>query len=227
MLYIEDNIILIKNTMKKKPSKKTNYLGQVIAVVSLYISFQIFSDILAIKVASLFGIAFAVGTLVYPFTFTLRDVVHKILGKDGARMVVIWAGVLNLLMVGLFQIAIALPSASTWLMQNEFSMVLGSVWRVVVASILAELISQLIDTEAYSFYVNRITKKYQWGRVLFSNFFASPIDSLVFVLTAFYGILPMPVLLSMILVQIGVKWLMAIVSIPGIYLVKDKEDIKM
>jgi uncharacterized integral membrane protein (TIGR00697 family) len=211
----------------KTPSKKTVSTAQIIAVVALYISFQIFSDILAIKVASLFGIAFTVGTIIYPFTFTLRDMVHKILGKKGARQVVIWAGVLNLLMVGLFQLAILLPPDSHWGIQNEFSIVLGSVWRIVVASILAEIISQLIDTEAYSFYVNKITKKYQWGRVLFSNFFASPVDSMVFVFVAFLGILPMSVLWTMIGVQIVVKWLMAIISIPGIYLVKDKEEVKM
>lgn len=211
----------------KTPSKKTVTMAQIIAVISLYISFQIFSDILAIKVGSLFGIAFAVGTIIYPFTFTLRDMVHKLLGKKGARQVVIWAGVLNLVMVGLFQLAIVIPPASTWGIQNEFSIVLGSAWRIVIASIVAEIISQLIDTEVYSFYVNKITKKHQYGRVLLSNFISSPIDSLIFIFGAFYGLLPMNILWQLVVVQIVVKLIMAVVSIPGIYLVKDRKEVKM
>ena len=211
----------------RTPSKKTVTITEVIIVVSLYISFQIFSDILAIKVASLFGITFTVGTLIYPFTFTIRDMAHKILGKKGALQVVILAGILNLLMVGLFQLAIILPPDPSWAIQKEFSMVLGSVWRIVIASILAEMVSQIIDTEAYSFFVNKITKKHQWGRVVFSNLLSSPIDSVIFVFIAFFGKLPIAVLLSMIGVQVLVKWIMAFVSIPGIYLIKDREDVEM
>jgi uncharacterized integral membrane protein (TIGR00697 family) len=211
----------------KKPSKKTVFTTQIITVIALYISFQIFSDILAIKVASLFGIAFPAAIIIYPFTFTLRDMVHKTLGKKNTKKVVILAGILNLLMVALFQLAIWLPPAETWGIQNEFSMVLGSVWRIVIASILAEIVSQLVDTEVYSFYVNKITKKYQWGRVLFSNLISAPIDSVLFIFLAFYGTQPMTVIWSMIGVQIVMKWIMAVVSIPGIYLVKDKEAVEM
>jgi len=198
-----------------------------IAVISMYIAFQIFADILAIKIAMIGAISFAVGTLVYPFTFTLRDMVHKTLGKAGARWVVIMAAILNVLMVLLFQLAIVLPASPNWGIQDEFAIVLGSVWRIVVASILAELVSQLIDTEVYSFYVNKITRKHQWGRVLLSNLISSPVDSIIFVSVAFLGILPMPILWSLIVVQVIVKWVMAIVSIPGIYLVKDKDGVKM
>jgi hypothetical protein len=92
---------------------------------------------------------------------------------------------------------------------------------------LAEIVSQLVDTEVYSFYVNKITKKYQWGRVLFSNLISAPIDSVLFIFLAFYGTQPMTVIWSMIGVQIVMKWIMAVVSIPGIYLVKDKEAVEM
>ena len=32
------------------------------------------------------------GTFVYPLTFTVRDLVHKLLGKSGARLVIVLAG---------------------------------------------------------------------------------------------------------------------------------------
>ncbi len=53
--------------------------------VSLYISFQIFADILSIKITTLPFLHLAIdgGTVIYPFTFTLRDFVHKTWEKRG------------------------------------------------------------------------------------------------------------------------------------------------
>ena len=213
--------------MKKHTEKAIAIGTSAITIIALYIAFQIFADILTVKIAIIGGISFTVGTIIYPFTFTLRDMIHKTLGKRGAKQIVIISGILNLLMIGLFQLAIALPADPSWTIQNEFSIILGSVWRIAIASIIAEIVSELVDTEIYSLYVNKITKKYQWGRVLLSNLFSGPIDSILFVFIAFSGVLPTPVLWSLIGVQIIVKWIMALISVPGIYLVKDKDGVEM
>jgi len=75
--------------------------------------------------------------------------------------------------------------------------------------------------------VNKITKKYQWARVLFSNLFSSPIDSFIFIFLAFYGTLPMEVLLSMVFGQTIIKWGVSLISAPLVYLTKDKADVEM
>lgn len=195
--------------------------------ISLYIALQIFSDIMAIKITTVLGLTVPTAVFIYPLTFTLRDVIHKVFGKQGAKNIIIISALLNIVMVLLFQFAVMLPPASSWGIQAEYSTVLGSVWRIVIASIVAELISQLVDTELYSLFVNKITRKYQWARVLFSNLFASPIDSFVFIFIAFYGVLPMSVLLSMVWGQTLVKWLVSLVSTPLVYIAKDREDVRM
>lgn len=195
--------------------------------ISLYIALQIFSDIMAIKITTVLGLTVPTAVFIYPLTFTLRDVIHKVFGKQGAKNIIIISALLNIVMVLLFQFAVMLPPASSWGIQAEYSTVLGSVWRIVIASIVAELISQLVDTELYSLFVNKITRKYQWARVLFSNLFASPIDSFVFIFIAFYGVLPISVLLSMVWGQTLVKWLVSLVSTPLVYIAKDREDVRM
>lgn len=212
--------------------KKSSSLGLVISVpvilaISLYIAFQIFSDIMAIKITSVWGLIVPTAVFIYPLTFTLRDVVHKVVGKKGARSIILISALLNIVMVLLFQFSIMLPPANTWGMQTEFAMVLGGAWRIVLASIVAEMIGQLVDTEAYSLFVNKITKKYQWARVLFSNLFSSPIDSFIFIFLAFYGTLPMEVLLSMVFGQTIIKWGVSLISAPLVYLTKDKADVEM
>lgn len=205
-------------------TKKTIDTG--ILSVAGYVGSQIIADISTLKVFTLFGMSIAGGILIYPFTFTLRDMVHKVYGKKIAKEVIIWAGIINLLMAGIFSLLIALPSDPHWMLQAEFSAVLGPVWRIVMASILAEMVSQIVDTEAYAFFIKRITTKKQWARVLFSNMIALPLDSIIFVGFAFWGVLPMPVLVSMVISQIIVKTIITIISMPGIYLVKDAKNLE-
>lgn len=207
--------------------KKDFNLTPLIVVISLYIAFQIFSDIMAIKITSIFGLTIPTAVFIYPLTFTLRDIVHKMFGKKGARNIIIVSALLNVLMVLFFQFSIILPPAVTWGLQNEFSLVLGSVWRIVIASIVAELVGQLIDTEAYSFFVNKITKRFQWVRVLFSNFISSPIDSFIFITIAFWGVLPPSVLLAMIGGQTLIKLLVSLISMPLVYIGKDRKGVEM
>lgn len=120
-----------------------------VVVFSSYISAQMLSDIMSLKIAFVAGFSVDAGTFIYPFTFTLRDLVHKLLGRSAARAVIVAAGVINLLMAGLFAFAAWLPPDPTWPLQREFAAVLTPVWRIVIAFIAAEVFSELTDTEVY------------------------------------------------------------------------------
>ena len=96
-------------------------------------------------------------------------------------------------------------------------------WRIVIASIIAEVVSELIDTEVYHFWVSRITRKYQWARVLTSNAVSIPIDSLIFCWGAFGFALPSSVVWSIFWANVIVKGLVTLISLPAIYLVKEKK----
>jgi len=187
--------------------------------VAGYITSQILADITSTKIALINSLSIDGGTFIYPLTFTLRDMVHKAWGKKIARQLIVTAGAINLFMALLFQFIIWLPADPSWGLQEQFATILGPLWRIVFASILAEIVSELIDTEAYQFFIDKISKKFQWARVLFSNALAIPIDSIVFAMVAFAGVLPMSVVGSIIIANIIVKGLMTIISIPGIYLV--------
>ncbi len=80
----------------------------------------------------------------------------------------------------------------------------------------------MIDTEAYRIWVEKVTKRYQWLRVLISNAFSIPIDSLIFVWIAFGGVLPKEVIWSIFLANVVVKGATTLISLPGIYLVKER-----
>jgi uncharacterized integral membrane protein (TIGR00697 family) len=191
-------------------------------VSAAYIAFQMMADIASLRIVLVAGFSIDAGTFVYPFTFTLRDLVHKTAGIKAARSLIITAAVLNLVMAGLFWLTSILPPDLTVGLQEEFGMVLAPVWRIVFASIVAEVIAELIDTEGYRFWVEKVTRRYQWARVLVSNAVSIPVDSLIFVWIAFGGAMPAAVVWSIFTANVIIKGLTTLVSLPGIYLVKEK-----
>ncbi|MGB9775179.1 MAG: queuosine precursor transporter [Anaerolineae bacterium] len=196
-----------------------------ILTVSAYIAAQMLSDVLSLKIAWVAGFSVDAGTFIYPFTFTLRDLVHKVLGRAAARAVIIAAGVINLVMAGLFAFAAWLPPDPTWPLQREFAAVLTPVWRIVVASIVAEVFSELTDTEIYHLWVTHITRRFQWMRVLTSNTVSIPLDSLIFCWGAFGGRLPASTVWSIFWANVLLKGAVTLVGLPTIYLVRERKAV--
>lgn len=196
----------------------------IIAILAgAYVAAQMLADIASLKIITVFDRAIDGGTLIYPFTFTLRDMIHKVAGKQVARTLIFTAAAINIAMAGLFWVVAEWsgdPSAGE---QLAFGDVLAPVWRIVLASIIAEVISELIDTEVYQRWVARFGNKYQWGRVLSSNAIAIPIDSALFVLIAFSGDLAGSVVWEIFWLNVVFKGAITLISMPWIYLVRPSE----
>ena len=209
-------------------TRLTNRAAMVIAVLaSAYVGAQILADIASLKLVDFFGRAIDGGTFIYPITFTLRDLVHKVAGKRVARALIFTAAALNLFMAGFFWFIARLPAVTGAGASTElFGDVLAPVWRIVIASIVAEVISELIDTEVYSRWVERFGERRQWGRVLASNAVALPVDSVVFAVLAFAGTVPAAVVWDIIWLNMVFKGIVTLVTIPLIYVVKPEPAVE-
>ena len=194
-------------------------MQRAILVIAAYIAAQMLADVSSLKIVLFLGLSMDAGTFIYPLTFTLRDLVHKTLGIAAARTLIFAAAGINLLMAGLFSFVAKLPADPSVGPQTEFAAVLSPVWRIVIASILAEVIAELIDTEMYRLWEKKFVERLQWGRVLFSNAVSVPIDSVVFSLIAFYGVMPNSVVVGIIVSNILIKGATTLISIPMIYAV--------
>ena len=189
-----------------------------ILIIAAYIAAQMLSDIASLKIGVVVGLAVDMGTFIYPITFTLRDLVHKILGKRSAQIIVITAGVINLFMAGYLMWVSSVPGDPSWGLQTEFAAILAPVWRIVLASIAAEVVSELVDTEVYHWFVTYITRRHQWLRVLVSNGVSIPLDNLIFSVGAFGWILPWAVVWQIFIFNLIVKYGMTLISLPLIYI---------
>jgi uncharacterized integral membrane protein (TIGR00697 family) len=204
-----------------RPVVPRRALIALMVVAGSYMGAQVLADVASLRIVTLAGFAVDAGTLIYPFTFTLRDLVHKIAGKTAARALIVTAAFVNLGMALLFWVSARLPAAATTPQTVFFGEVLSPVWGIVVASIVAEVVSELIDTEVYSAWVRIVGKGKQWGRVLSSNAVSIPVDSGVFVgLTVLFGVFPADLGWSIFWANVILKGAVTLVSIPWIYLVK-------
>lgn len=197
-------------------------MTRALVVAAAYIAAQMLADIASLKIVLFAGMAMDAGTFVYPITFTLRDLVHKTVGIKAARALIVTAAAINLLMAGLFWFVARLPGDPAVGDQEAFALVLAPVWRIVGASIVAEVIAELLDTEVYRFWIEHVTHRYQWARVLVSNGISVPLDSVVFAWGAFGGVLAAPVVWSIALANIIMKGATTLVSVPLIYAVKEQ-----
>jgi queuosine precursor transporter len=203
-----------------------------IAAVGAYVGAQVIADVTSLKIGVVADRAVDMGTFVYPITFTLRDVVHKALGKRAARTLVLTAAAVNVFMALYLQWAAKAPTDVSYPLGEEFQAVLAPLWRITVASIIAEVVSELVDTEVYHWFVRRVTTRYQWARVAVSNAVSVPIDNVVFVVLAFGSIpgfqdhgltLPWEAVWDIFVVNLWVKGIVSACSLPLIYLTPDRD----
>lgn len=212
--------------MAKKQTVETISRAAVV-VIAAYIAAQMLSDVASVKIGvltlpALGSLAVDMGTFIYPITFTLRDLVHKLLGRQAARTLVVAAGAINLVMAAYLVWAAGFPSDPSWGLGAEFAAVLAPVWRITLASIAAEVVSELLDTELYHLFVTRVTRRHQWARVLVSNSLSVPVDNVIFAVVAFGGVLPWATVWGIFVVNLLVKYAVTLVSLPLIYVVPER-----
>ncbi len=175
------------------------------------------ANILAVKIMQVGPWAIPAGVVAYPVTFLITDLVSELYGKRAATSLV-WAGAL---VAGgataLVFIAMEAPPAAFWPNQDSFETVLGSVPRIMAASLVAFLLSQQYDVIAFHF-LGRLTRgRHLWLRNNGSTIVSQAIDTVAFALIAFAGVFGLTQLLSIMISQYAVKVLIALGDTPVLY----------
>lgn len=185
-------------------------------LVGIFIGAIVVSNIIAVKIINISGIIISVGSIVYPITFLVTDVINEIWGKRIATQVVLAGFVASLFTVMVIQISIFAPPAVFWEEQQSYVTIFRSVPRVVAASMVTYLIVQTHDVYAFHFWKVKTKGKMLWLRNNASTFVSQTLDSALFTTLAFWGTVPN--LFQMIIGGIVVKIIIAIADTPFCYL---------
>ena len=213
----------MENNFENNYNEENNLSFLTILIIGVYIACQMISNISSVKIANVLSLAVDGGTFLYPLAFTIRDMAHKTIGKKNTQKLIIVSAIINIFTPIYFYIVSQIPADSSWEFNEAFQITLSPVMRIAIASIVASTLSELVDTEVYHFFITKITKRFQWLRVLISNAFSIPVDNFLFVLIAFLGVLPIDALIGIFIFNFFVKYAVTIISVPLIYLAKDKK----
>lgn len=187
-------------------------------LTALFITCLLVSNIIAGKLFTLGRFVLPAAVFAYPVTFVVTDTVSEVWGKKEANDIV-WLGlIMNLVMTAFLYLGRVLPPAPFWEHQPAYEAVLGMVPRIVAASMIAYLVSQLHDVRAFLFWRRVTAGKYLWLRSNLSTMVSQLLDSIIFITIAFAGTVEGAVLINMIAGQYLVKLILALADTPFCYL---------
>jgi len=118
-------------------------------------------------------------------------------------------------------VSIIMPVNETWGNQEAFESVFGATMRMMIASIIAFLISQLHDVWSFDFWKRKTKGKYLWLRNNLSTFVSQFVDTTIFMFLAFYKVAPkftVPFVFSLIIPYWLFKVVFALIDTPLCYL---------
>jgi uncharacterized integral membrane protein (TIGR00697 family) len=197
-------------------------------VVAVFVTSLIVSNIIAVKLFSIGGITLPAGVILFPIAYIIGDVLTEVYGYARAREA-IWIGFgCNLLAVAAIWFAGLLPPSPAWQpaliggpqeAQRAYSAILGFAPRLLLASFVAYLFGEFLNSYTLAKLKIRTQGRFLWVRTIGSTLVGQGVDSFLFITIAFYGILPTSILFTAILSQWIFKSLFEILATPFTYLV--------
>lgn len=242
---------MIQNIIRNKPTRLFIILG------GIFIANAIVAEIIGVKIFSLektlglqpldanvlgevLSLNLSAGVLIWPVVFIMTDIINEYYGQKGVRFLsFLTAGLIAFAFI-IFLGAIRLAPADFFVtskvgsgvpdMEKAYENVLGQGANIIVGSIAAFILSQLIDVVTFH-RIKKVTgEKKIWLRATGSTLVSQFIDSFVVLFIAFYVgsrlnasegdfIWSFKLFVAVGLVNYAYKFIVAIIMTPVIYLV--------
>ncbi len=186
-------------------------------ITALFVAVLLISNITSTKIVNFFGFTFDGGTLLFPLAYIFGDILTEVYGYRRARRA-IWLGFVSAFLMSVMIIIVGkLPAASDWLFQDAYDKILGLAPRIVLASLIAYLAGEFSNSVILAKMKVKTKGKHLWARTISSTLVGQFLDTLLFVVIAFWGILPGSLLLVIIVSNYIFKCGVEIVLTPVTY----------
>lgn len=174
---------------------------------------------------SIFGMEFTrvtmtAGVIAFPITFIITDVLNEYYGKRGIRFVTFVGMAMIIFEFILLYIAMEVPvDPSSPVPQEAFDQVFGNSLRVIVGSLTAYLVGQLVDITLFHWLRQLTEGRMLWLRATGSTFGSQFIDTFIVLTVAFAGQLAFQEIIAITLFNYAYKFIIAVLITPIIYMV--------
>lgn len=200
-------------------------------LVALFITTLIVSNIASVKLVQAGPLIFDAGTILFPLAYIIGGMITEIYGFRKMRSI-LYVGIAMLFVTSVTFWAVgALPAATDWPHQDSYDVILGTVWRIVAASMVAIFVGEFINGYVLAKLKIRTKGRNLWVRVVSSSAVGGLIDTVVFSVIAFGGTIPSSSLWSLIFTVYLIKVATEIIVSPlTVYIIRvikktDKVDV--
>jgi len=175
------------------------------------------------------SITLTCGVLLWPLEFVLTDVVNEYFGTKAVKRISWIAVILILYAFGMFYFAIGAPPSDFWIsskqsegipdMQQSFAVLFGQGMWIIAGSLVAFLVSQLVDAYIFKQIKKRTGERLVFLRATGSTVVSQLIDSFIVLFIAFKlgNGWSWQLVLAICVVNYTYKFIMAIILTPLIY----------
>ncbi|MDO8999189.1 MAG: queuosine precursor transporter [Bacteroidota bacterium] len=193
-----------------------------IILAGFFITNAIVAELIGGKLIQFFGLfTQSIGIILWPVVFILTDLINEHYGKQGVRkLTYITVGLIAytfiLISVGLNINAVPFSPVN----DENFRIVFGQSQWIIVGSIIAFLVSQLVDVYVFWLFRNRTGNKMIWLRATGSTVVSQLIDTFIVQYVAFVlpGVWTLDTFLHNASWGYSFKLIIAVCLIPFIYI---------
>jgi uncharacterized integral membrane protein (TIGR00697 family) len=169
------------------------------------------------------------GVLIWPVVFITTDLINEYFGKPGVKRISYLTASLILYAFIIVFFSMQLPPADWWILQKDangnevnmdiaFNKVLGQGQRIIIGSLSAFLLGQLVDVFVFQRLRKATGSKMLWLRATGSTLVSQLVDSFVVLFIAFYGVFSTEQIIAIGITNYIYKFFVALLLTPLIYL---------
>lgn len=199
-----------------KSRKDTVY----VVLAGIFITNAIVAELIGGKLIDVFSVPMSIGILPWPIVFITTDLINEYFGEKGVRKLSLITACLIAYTFIILSLAIKIPSTGISSVSTvEFQAVFGQSQLIIVGSIAAFLVSQLIDVTVFHFVKKKTGNKMIWLRSTGSTMISQLFDSFIVLGIAFYlpGIMDTKTYVISGFTGYSVKLVIAVIMTPMIY----------
>ncbi len=192
-----------------------------VVLAGIFITNAIVAELIGGKLIDVGPAVMSIGILPWPVVFVTTDLINEYFGEKGVRKLsVITACLIAYTFIVLF-FAMQIPSSEVSTISTlQFDAVFGQSQLIIVGSITAFLVSQLIDVSIFHFFKRRTGERKIWLRSTGSTVISQLFDSFIVLGIAFWlpGIMDTKTFFLSAMTGYSVKLAIAVLMTPMIYL---------
>jgi len=176
--------------------------------------------LIGLTISDALGFTLTMGVIPFPITFIVTDIINEYYGRRGIRFITFVGMAMILMALLVLQIDMLIPAAAiSPVTDDSFNAVFGVSVRIIIGSLTAYLVSQLVDIYVFHLIRKRTGGKLLWLRATGSTVISQLIDSFIVLFIAFLGQLSVQQILLIGITNYIYKFGIAVGTTPLLYLI--------